>query len=289
MCNLCFRHMGERFDYISLDKIKVQKNNVRTRDIDQGIEDLAENIRANGLIQPIAAYESSNGQYVILTGQRRLNAYNFLNKKYPKEGYDKIQCKVIDEPKSDEKKKALSLAENITQNPMTNLDLVKAVTDLYNIYGDYEMVQQEFGLTKYMVDKYVRLSRLPPAIKDAVQKGAIHSNPKTAEGMALRAVDALNYTPNGSRSEEDVLDLAKEMAGNANSKDLEEAAKRGGSLGDIKDRAKKKRKEHLKIDLATETAAKLHKLADSNGESRELRATQYVVDGVDNDYGELED
>jgi len=282
--------MGERFDFIPIDQIRVQKHNVRLHEIDQGTEDLGENIRANGLLQPIAAYyESDNGQYVILTGQRRLNAYNYLNKKYPGEGFDKIQCKIIDEPESEEKKKAMSLAENITQLPMTNQDLIKAVTDLYNVYGDYEMVRQEFGLTKYMVDKYVRLSRLPQRIKDAVTSGEIHSNPKTAENMALKAVQATNYTKNGPISEEYVLELAQEMAGSDNPLDIASEAGRGGSVPEIRERVKKKPKEKITIDLDREAAVKLQKIAVSNGETEKLRATQYVTDGVDKDYTELGD
>lgn len=283
--------MEEKFEYVSLDEIKVQKHNVRIHDIDQGIEDLAENIRANGLLQPIAAYyDSERSYYVILTGQRRLNAFHYLNEQYPNEGFEKIQCKIIAEPETDEKKKALSLAENITQLPMTNPDLIKAVTDLYNVYGDYEMVQQEFGISKRMVDKYVRLSRLPERLKTAIQEGEIHPNPKKAENAAVRAVDALQYTKNGQVSVDTVLEMAKEMANPENDQgDLAEEAKRGGSVDDIKRRAAKKPKSKLNIDLSAETAEKLQKVSESSGDTEKTRATQYVVEGVDRDYGQLGD
>lgn len=282
--------MESKFELIPLENIKVQKHNVRIHDIDQGIEDLAENIKANGLLQPIASYyNSKNEHYVILTGQRRLNAYHYLNGKYPNQGFDRIQCKIIEEPKSDEKKKALSLAENITQLPMTNPDLIKAVTDLYNVYGDYEMVKQEFGITKYMVDKYVRLARLPEPIKEAIQNGEIHHNPKTAENAALKAVDATNYVKNSSTPIEKVMDLAIEIAKGDNASDIESEARRGGTAREIVERAQKKPKSKVSINLSTETAEKLQKVAESNGETEKSRATQYVVDGVDQDYKELGD
>lgn len=281
--------LSDRFEYIPLDQIKVQKHNVRIHDIDEGVEDLADNIRANGLLQPIAAYyDSERSHYVILTGQRRLNAYHHLNEKYPTKGYDKIQCKIIEEPESDEKKKALSLAENITQLPMTNPDLIRAVTDLYNVYGDYEMVQQEFGITRRMVDKYVRLSRLPDELKTAIQNGEIHHNPKTAENRALQAVDALRYTKNGSVPVDQVLDLAKEMAKDDTSVTAITAeAKRGGTVEEIAERARKKPKSKLNIDLSSDLADKLQKVAEASGESEKNRATQYVVDGVDRDYRQM--
>ena len=152
--------MTYRVEEIPIAQIKVQKHNVRLHDIDTGIDDLATSIKAHGLLEPIVAYKS-NGEYFILTGQRRLNAYFKLHEEYPHDGYDHIPCSIREEPVNDNQKKALSLAENITQLPMSESDLVKAVTDLYNVYGDYKIVQEKFGLSRYMVDKYVRQSRLP--------------------------------------------------------------------------------------------------------------------------------
>lgn len=285
--------MEEKFEYIELEKIKVQKNNVRTQGITQGVDDLAKNIRANGLLQPIAAYFDSNkDQYVILTGQRRLNAYHSLNEEYPNDGYDKIQCKIIDEPESDDKKKALSLAENITQLPMSNSDLVIAVTDLYNKYNDYAIVEQKFGITESMITQYVRLARLPEELKQAIQEGAIHTNPKRSETAVLQAVDALIYTKNGNVPVETVIDMSKAIAKRELSAiDVKAEGKHGGTSDQITARIKKNRKTktQLNIDLATDTAEKLEKIADSNGEDKTMRATQYVVDGVDKDYIQLGD
>ena len=99
---------------VEIDKIKVQKHNVRKHKIDDGIEDLAVSIKKWGLMQPITVYyDSEKERHVILAGQRRLNAHFYLNDKYPDEGWDTIECFEIAEPKTDEAKKGLSLAENI--------------------------------------------------------------------------------------------------------------------------------------------------------------------------------
>lgn len=282
---------SETIQPISLDEIKVQKYNVRKHELDKGIEDLAVNIKAIGLLQPITVYlDSKNQRHVILAGQRRLLAYYYLDEKYPAEGFDKIKCIVIPEPETDEAKMALSLAENITQVQMTNTDLVKAVTDLYNTYRDYEMVQETFGLTKYMVDKYVRLARLPEHLKDAINEGEISPNTKVSESSALRAVDALQWTKSGDVDVNDVLELAKEYAkGEIDSHALDEEARKGGTVSEIKDAAKNKPKEKLTLDLSTEIAVKLKKVSEASGEKEKTRATSYVVKGVTKDYAELED
>ena len=210
---------------------------------------------------------------LFLPAQRRLNAHHYLNDQYPEGGFDKIKCIVIDEPESDTKKMSLSLAENITQLPMTNSDLVKAVTDLYNTYHDYDLVQEEFGLTKYMVDKFVKLVRLPDRIKIAVNEGEISPNTKTAENSALKAVDALNYVKGGDVPVENVLQLAKEHAkGEIDAGDLISEAGRGGTIDDITSRAKKKPKSKIDIDLSTDVAEKLQKVADDSGETRKKQS-----------------
>ena len=233
--------VSKEIQLIPLESIKVEKHNVRKKEIDKGIEDLAASIKANGLIQPITAYfDSGKNYYVLLAGQRRLNAHHNLNKKFPGQEYAKIKCIVIDEPETNEKKIALSLAENITQVQMSNTDLVRAVTDLYSIYHDYEIVQEEFGITKYMVDKYVKLARLPERLVEAIHEGEISPNPRTAENAALKSVEALNYTKNGNVPVEDTVELAKEYAsGEIDAESLTEEASKGGSIYDIKKAAKK--------------------------------------------------
>ena len=272
--------LNPRLEDVPLDAIKVQKHNVRRRDIGVGIEDLAASIKANTLLQPIAAYIEPEHGYVILTGQRRLQAYHFLNEHYPGQGYDKIKCFVFDEPESDEKKISMSLAENITQLSMSKTDLIKAVTDLYIKYGDYKQVQDEFGLTRYMVDKYVRMSRLPPELQDAITQNEIHSNPQTAENAALRAVDATQYTRNGPTPITTVVEIAKALA----SRQIEKS--------DISPGATvvptKKHRSQMRLELSTDTAYKLKRVAESNGEPESSLAAQYVISGVDQDYRQLE-
>ena len=276
---------------ITLDKIKIQKFNVRKKDIQTGIEDLAASIKAVGLIQPISVFlDSENDRYVILAGQRRFNAYIYLNEKNLGEGFDKINAIIIPEPKSDQEKMALSLAENITQLQMQNPEIVKAVTELYNTYHDYDIVQEKFGLTSYMVDKYVRLARLPQKLIDAIHEGEIHSNSKSAENAALRAVKALNYTKGSEIDEEFVVEMAKEYAkGKFEEEILTSEVRKGGSIHEIKERAAKKTTTKIEVNLSLDVSEKLNKVADNSGDTASAKATSYVSEGVTKDYNELEE
>ena len=283
--------MEQAISLIPIDQIKIQKFNVRKKDIQTGIEDLGASIKANGLLQPITVFlDSENNRYVILAGQRRFNAHVYLNDEFPGQGFDKIKAIEIPEPESDQEKMSLSLAENLTQLPMQDIEKVKAVTDLWNTYHDYDIVKEKYGLTKYMIDKYVKLARLPQEVIDAINEGEIHSNPKTAELSALRAVNALNYTKGGEVDEKFVVEMAKEYAkGEIEEELLTAEAKKGGELSEIKSRAAKKSTMKIEVNISTDVHTKLNKVANISGTNASAKATSYVLDGVNKDYNELEE
>ena len=278
--------MVREIKIIKLSEIKVPKHNVRKHNIDKGLDDLCASIKALGLKQPITVYfDSDDSQYEVLMGQRRLNAFHLLNKDNPNKGFDELECIIDPEPETKEDKIALSLAENLTQTQMDNTDIIQAVTDLYNVYHDYIQVKEKFGLTKYMIDKYVKLARLPPELKKAIEDGAIHPNPKTAENAALRAVDALTWVVGDDVKP--VLDMSKELAKNEiDQASLIAESKKGGTLDEIKDRAKKKKKAQIKLQLSEEIDTKLEKVAKSEGSEKISKAIQYITKGVEEDYSE---
>jgi len=277
--------------HIPLDQLVVGKNNVRRKDLDKGIDDLAVSIKSNGLLEPIITYfDSESEKFVILAGQRRFHAHNNLNEQYPGQNFDKIKCLVVDKPKTQEQEKAISLAESITQLPLQTIDLRKAVTDLYEKYYDYDIVMDKFGLSKYLVDKYVRLARLPQEIKSAINDGAIHPTTKTAENAALKAVEAFDYTKDSDVSIEQVIELARAWTKSGPTKDsLLNEAKKGGTVKEMSERAKRKPRTKLQIDLSQEIADKLAEVASSKDEKETERAASYIVDGVNRDYSELRD
>jgi ParB/RepB/Spo0J family partition protein len=282
--------MVSKFDNIKLGEIKIDKFNVRKKEIQTGLEELKQSIKVFGLMQPITVYfDAVKKVYVIIAGQRRFNTYTVLNEENPNEGYDTIEAKIIDEPATEDLKKALSLTENLTQVQMENTDVVRAVTDLYNTYRDYDIVQQEFALTRFMIDKYVSLARLPERLVQAINEGEISPNTKGAENAAIRAVKALNWTKGGDVEVEDVMEFAKEYAKGDIQKDtLDRESKKGGSIAEIKARASKKSvKELNKLKLSTEVFAKLTTISDQFSEKPEMRATSYIIKGVSEDYKKL--
>jgi ParB/RepB/Spo0J family partition protein len=220
-----FRKNMEELKSIPLESIIYSRYLSRQREINKNIEDLISNIKAVGLIQPILVFaiddlqeghdlydsrKEFKGKYEILAGQRRYTAFQELNKQYPGEGFDKIPCHVRQPPDDELDAKAISIGENLTQLPMTMLDSINAVTDLYNVFRHYEMIQDKFGISKNLVRRYVKFTRLPKIVQDNIEE--IHKNPKTAVNLALNAADLLNWTNDNDVSDELVLELAKRLA-----------------------------------------------------------------------------
>ena len=276
------RHLQE----IPLTQLTVPKQNVRVQSIDKGLDELKANIKSVGLIEPISAYkEGQSDQYIILTGQRRLNAYHGLNEEFPNQGFDKIECLVTDSPKDDDMKRAISLGENITHLPMSKDDVQSAVTELYNKEdGNYKKIQEKFGLTKYIIDKYVNLARLPSKIKESIRLGGIHTKRKVAEKTALDAVDALQWTNDGNVSEDRVLELAKIMASKENSgfrKEIVAEVKKNpeGNIDESIMRAKDGTYDTIKLRLEPELNAKLERYSEKQGDdSKEDTATGIIFE-----------
>ena len=87
--------MTDEIQKIPIEDIDIPKS--MERDVGD-LEDISNNIKALGLLQPIAVRpKPENKPYGLLVGYRRYSAFVELNKKYPGEGWDKIPAFVLDD------------------------------------------------------------------------------------------------------------------------------------------------------------------------------------------------
>lgn len=130
---------------ITIDKLQVSHLNVRkilsSEEDETCIEDLANNIKNNGLINPITVRKLDNSEnYEIIAGQRRFLAIKLLNNKT-------ISCHILNI--SNQKAEEISLVENVQRNQMTTTDKVKAYSKLYEVYNkDIEKVVNAIHISK---------------------------------------------------------------------------------------------------------------------------------------------
>ncbi len=183
---------------IPLDQLVIGKGQIRTADPGQGIEDLAQSIEAQGLLQPIVVCPAHQAdKWEILAGQRRFLAHKTLRR-------NSIAAAVIDERVEEAEAKAISITENLIRRRLTGNELIDGVTYLYKIYGTAKAVVNKTGLPYNKVLEYVKYPRLEPKLKSMVDEGKIELK------VALKAQDACRNKNNVVNVEE-AIRLALEM------------------------------------------------------------------------------
>jgi ParB family chromosome partitioning protein len=108
------------FKIIEMAKIKSGKNIRNERDAD--IQELADSIEANGLINPIMVKAIGGGLYEVVAGHRRYEAVKRL-------GLPHIECNITDET-SERDLMLAQIAENVQRKDMSALELVACFDDL---------------------------------------------------------------------------------------------------------------------------------------------------------------
>ena len=180
-----------------LDDLIIGKGQVRTPEIGKDIEELADSIRVQGLLQPIVVCQSNeqDGKWEILTGQRRFLAHKRLRKRY-------IAAAILDGPVDEQTAKAISITENLIRRKLSGKNLIDGVTYLYRMYCTQKAVVEATGLPSRDVQKYVKYPRLIPELKELVDEGTVDIN------TALKAQDATTVHDN----EEPDPDIARKLA-----------------------------------------------------------------------------
>ena len=256
---------------IPLDDLLVAKGQVRTRDIQKGVEELADSIRVQGLLEPIVVCESDKkGRYEILAGQRRFLAVKSL-------GWKTIEG-VLRTRKDDVHAKVLSLTENLMRRDVTSKEKIDACTFLYEKYGSIKDVADETGLPASEVRVYVKAIRLVPKLKKLVEKGEINVN------VALRAQDAA--AAGGEKPDPDeAVKLAKEMSsmtGNQRKRVQElRQADPETPVDDVIEEAKTGEKsEQILVTISSSIKRSLRAYADSESVTQDEAAANLIEEGL---------
>lgn len=150
---------------LPLAQLVLGKAQIRTRELEEGIPELAANIRKIGVLQPILVRPSVEepGKYEIILGQRRYLASIAAGK-------STIPGVVANVPDTDEAK-VLSLSENLMRQEPSTRDYIDACTHLFHKYGDVELVAKQTGLPEGKVRLFIKYDRLSPELKALVDQG----------------------------------------------------------------------------------------------------------------------
>src|SRR5689334_18670310 len=116
---------NEELVELDLDLLEVNDQQPRTRFDDRKLAELAESIRANGLVQPILVRRKGS-RYQIIAGERRWRAAQQAN-------LHKIPAVIREIP--DEKLLELALVENIARQELNPIEEAQAYQRLITAYN----------------------------------------------------------------------------------------------------------------------------------------------------------
>ena len=150
----------------------------RTNFADELLEELAQSIRINGVIQPIIVRRKGD-KYQIVAGERRWRASQ-------KAGLQKIPAVIKDI--GDEKLLELALIENIQRQELNAIEEARAYKNLIETIGlTQEMIAERVGKNRTVVTTFLRLLKLPDDIQRLVENEQITAGHARALLMADNA------------------------------------------------------------------------------------------------------
>lgn len=161
---------------VEVDLIEPSGMQPRTNFDEAKLEELAQSIRANGIVQPILV-RRRGGRYQLVAGERRWRAAQ-------KAGLKKVPVVVRDIP--DDKLLELALIENIQRQELNPIEEAHAYKRLMETLGlTQEMIAQRIGRDRSFVANHLRLLRLPEDIQRLVEEEKL----SMGHARALLAID----------------------------------------------------------------------------------------------------
>ena len=134
---------------IPLEQLKRSHGQPRSHFDKQSINELAQSIRQNGLLQPITARKTEAGGYELIAGERRTLAYRQL-------GLEEIPA--IIEDYSDAQSLALALVENLQRKDLNYFEEATGIARLMEALGlNQQQVSSRLGKAQSTVANKLRL------------------------------------------------------------------------------------------------------------------------------------
>jgi len=153
---------------VSFDKLVKDPDNVRQTRTDEGIEALADNIHAEGLLQNLMVREMKDGNFAVTGGERRRTALEILVKRKQMKPTDKVPCNLIESAHT-----SASLSENIHRLAMHPADQFLAWAKLQDEGLTISEIAKRHGATNKLVEQRLKLGRLSPLLLDALKADEI--------------------------------------------------------------------------------------------------------------------
>ena len=152
---------GAQLANIPLKDIEV-RDQVRTKFNDESLRELGENIKINGLIQPLVLHREGN-KFVLICGERRFRAMTIIN-------MEEAPCFILDN-KSKEELMAIQFSENQAREDLHYIDQADSIYGYQKLTGTSERkITAALGISKSEVHRCLMIAKIPRDIKEAAKE-----------------------------------------------------------------------------------------------------------------------
>jgi ParB family chromosome partitioning protein len=150
---------------LSVDAISPNPFQPRTRFDDASLKELADSIKAAGVLQPLLVRRIGPGDYQLVAGERRLRATQLAGL---------VKVPVIVKEFDDRAMLELALIENIQREDLNPIDEAKAYHTLIEKVGlTHDQLSERVGKQRATITNALRLLALPAEVMDMVSRGTL--------------------------------------------------------------------------------------------------------------------
>ncbi len=153
---------------VDIDRLEPNQYQPRLQIDDRRLLELAQSIKENGVIQPIVVRKVSGDRFQIIAGERRWRAAKAA-------GLFRVPVAIREVmPGEEQSLLQMALIENIQRedlNPIEQAQAYRRLSDQFHL--TQEDIASSVGKDRASVANYVRLLRLPEAVRDEVAGGRL--------------------------------------------------------------------------------------------------------------------
>ncbi|HEX8925546.1 MAG TPA: ParB/RepB/Spo0J family partition protein [Terriglobales bacterium] len=186
---------GDTVREIPVGQIDRNPYQTRTRIDESALNELADSIKASGVVQPITVRPGQNGRFQLIAGERRWLASQKAGK---------ATVPAIVRQVSNEQAMEITIIENLQREDLNAMEQARAYERLGREFGlTQEQMAQRTGKERSSVANFLRLLKLPPAVQEMVESDKLSfghakalmglDSPEAMIKLAQRAV-ALNFS-----------------------------------------------------------------------------------------------
>ncbi|RTQ49989.1 ParB/RepB/Spo0J family partition protein [Hymenobacter gummosus] len=170
-------HPANSVGLIPTEQIEANPYQPRTHFDQEALQELAESIKVQGIIQPVTVRQTGPAAYQLISGERRLQASRLA-------GLEAIPAYI--RKADDQQMLEMALIENIQRE---NLNAIEIALSYQRLVSECNLKQEELGdrvgKNRSTVTNYLRLLKLPPDIQIGLRDSVI----SMGHARALLSVD----------------------------------------------------------------------------------------------------